>query len=131
MMRPSSLPVFALNALQKSMMLTPAWPSAGPTGGAGVALPPGICSLICPTTFFIPQPLRKPQRHRGTESLIGFAPNRSFQTSLPFLCVSVPLWLKLLDLQEVQLHRGGAAEDGHHDLQGVAVEVDLLHHPLE
>ena len=27
-------------------MLTPCWPSAGPTGGAGVAFPAGICSLI-------------------------------------------------------------------------------------
>src|SRR6516164_4072295 len=27
-------------------MLTPCWPSAGPTGGAGVACPPGHCSLI-------------------------------------------------------------------------------------
>src|SRR6266851_4140232 len=37
--------VFALNALQNSMMLTPCGPSAVPTGGAGVALPAGICSL--------------------------------------------------------------------------------------
>src|SRR5947209_17543877 len=44
--------VFALNALQKSMMLTPCWPSAGPTGGAGVALPAGICSFTWPITFF-------------------------------------------------------------------------------
>src|SRR5215475_1973186 len=44
--------VFALNALQKSMMFTPCCPSAGPTGGAGVALPAGICSLTCPITFF-------------------------------------------------------------------------------
>src|SRR5690606_19414352 len=27
-------------------------PSAGPTGGAGVAFPPGICNLTCLTTFF-------------------------------------------------------------------------------
>src|SRR4029453_14547078 len=53
MMRPSSFAVLALKALQKSMMLTPAWPSAGPTGGAGVAFPAGICSLIDPTTFFM------------------------------------------------------------------------------
>ena len=26
-------------------MLTPCWPRAGPTGGAGVALPAGICSF--------------------------------------------------------------------------------------
>ena len=37
--------VLALNALQNSMMLTPCGPSAVPTGGAGVALPAGICNL--------------------------------------------------------------------------------------
>src|SRR5437868_4671165 len=46
MMRPFWSPVWALNALQNSMMLTPCWPSAGPTGGAGLAWPPGIWSLI-------------------------------------------------------------------------------------
>ena len=38
--------VRALNALQNSMMFTPCWPSAGPTGGDGFACPAGICSLI-------------------------------------------------------------------------------------
>src|SRR6476646_10557368 len=61
MIRPSwSLPdILALNALQKSMMLTPCGPSAVPTGGAGVALPAGICSLTCAVTFFaiVPQSL--------------------------------------------------------------------------
>src|SRR5450755_20799 len=54
MMRPSwSLAeVLALNALQNSMMFTPCGPSAVPTGGAGVALPAGICNLTCPVTFF-------------------------------------------------------------------------------
>ena len=41
-MRPFWSAVWALNALQNSMMLTPCWPSAGPTGGAGFAWPPGI-----------------------------------------------------------------------------------------
>src|ERR1700746_2715955 len=44
--------VLALNSLQKPMILTPCWPSAGPTGGAGFACPAGICHLICPVTFF-------------------------------------------------------------------------------
>src|SRR3569623_668616 len=44
--------VRALNCLQNSMMLTCAWPSAGPTGGAGVALPASICSLTIALTFF-------------------------------------------------------------------------------
>src|SRR5438445_1809112 len=51
MMRPFSCAVCALNALQNSMMLTPCWPSAGPTGGAGLAWPPGIWSLISVRTF--------------------------------------------------------------------------------
>src|SRR5689334_11605311 len=34
------------------MMFTPCWPSAGPTGGAGLACPPGICSLMIVRTFF-------------------------------------------------------------------------------
>ena len=46
MIVPASCWVWALNALQNSMMLTPCWPSAGPTGGAGFAAPAGICSLI-------------------------------------------------------------------------------------
>src|SRR5512138_2797913 len=100
MIRPSSFCVLALNALQKSMMLTPAWPSAGPTGGAGVAFPAGICSLICPTTFFMKPTLLRPA-------------------------------LQLLDLEEVELDRRRPAEDGHHHLERVAVEVDLLHHALE
>ena len=45
MMSPCSFAVFALKALQKSMMLTPCGPSAVPTGGAGVACPAGIWSL--------------------------------------------------------------------------------------
>ena len=44
--------VRALNCLQNSMMLICAWPSAGPTGGAGVALPAAICSFTEPVTFF-------------------------------------------------------------------------------
>src|ERR1700681_3386942 len=43
--------VLALNALQNSMMLTPCGPSAVPTGGAGVALPAGICNFTLPVTF--------------------------------------------------------------------------------
>src|SRR6266567_1516434 len=44
--------VFALNCLQKSMMLTPWGPSAVPTGGAGVALPAANCSLMVVCIFF-------------------------------------------------------------------------------
>src|SRR5690349_5526812 len=34
------------------MMLICAWPRAGPTGGAGVALPASICNLTDVCTFF-------------------------------------------------------------------------------
>src|SRR5580698_4844256 len=50
--------VAALNSLQKAMMLTPCWPRAGPTGGAGLACPAGICNLICPVIFFAIKNLR-------------------------------------------------------------------------
>ena len=33
-------------------MFTPAWPRAGPTGGAGVALPAGTCSFTILVIFF-------------------------------------------------------------------------------
>src|SRR5437879_4899758 len=51
-MRPFSAAVWALKALQNSMMFTPCWPSAGPTGGAGLAWPPGIWSFMSVMTFF-------------------------------------------------------------------------------
>src|SRR5215475_15207965 len=51
-MSPSWEPVWALKPLQNSMMFTPCWPSAGPTGGEGLALPAGICSFTIACTFF-------------------------------------------------------------------------------
>ena len=44
--------VRSLYSLTNCMMLTPCCPSAGPIGGAGVACPAGICSLIIVCTFF-------------------------------------------------------------------------------
>src|SRR5580698_6031596 len=59
-----SLPcVLALNSLQNAMMLMPCGPRAGPTGGAGLALPAASCSLTIPETFFamtVPSLLREP-----------------------------------------------------------------------
>jgi hypothetical protein len=45
MINPAWLCVLELNALQNSMMFAPCCPSAGPIGGAGVALPAGTCSF--------------------------------------------------------------------------------------
>src|SRR3989344_4280679 len=49
---PASGFVCVLNWLTNSPMLTPAGPSAVPTGGAGVAAPAGICNLIILVTCF-------------------------------------------------------------------------------
>src|SRR4029453_12141110 len=84
--------VRALNCLQNSMMLMPCCPSAGPTGGAGVALPALHCSF--------------------TIAVIGLA---------------IACSLDGLDLQEVQLHWRGAAEDADHDLHLAPLVVDFIH----
>ena len=39
--------------------------------------------------------------------------------------------LQFLDLQEIQFDRCRPAEDGHHDLERVAIEVDLVHRAVE
>src|SRR5213594_874109 len=73
MMDPSWLWVLALNCLQNSIMFTPCCPRAGPTGGAGLAFPAGICNLTRVLTSFAktcpfplqPLDLRKPQLDRS------------------------------------------------------------------
>src|SRR5262245_14084740 len=99
MTRPDCACVRALNCLQNSMMLMPCWPSAGPTGGAGVAAPALHCSL--------------------TMAVIGFAISGLLEP------------LDRLDLEEVQLHRGRAAEDADHHLHLAALVVDFVHHARE
>src|SRR5262247_1654036 len=101
--------VFALKALQKSMMLTPCCPSAGPTGGAGVALPAGICSFTWPITFFAIT--SSPSLNAGHPRL---------QTPLRFL-----------HLQEVELNRRGPSEDRDHHFERVAIRVHFVHDPGE
>src|SRR2546428_11549744 len=53
MVGPACACVWALTALQTSMMLTPRCPSAGPPGGLGCAAPAGIWSLISAMPFFM------------------------------------------------------------------------------
>src|SRR3990172_10838452 len=83
------------------MMLTPCCPSAGPTGGAGLALPPTICSLTIARTFFATWILRL------------------------YLRIRSPTDLDLLDLLEAQLRRGVPSKDGHHHLELALLYVDL------
>ena len=44
--------VLALKALQNSIIFSPFWPNAGPTGGDGLAFPAGICNFIYPLISF-------------------------------------------------------------------------------
>src|SRR5262245_37797196 len=82
------------------MMLTPCWPSAGPTGGAGVAAPALICSLMIAASFFL----------GGMRVFLGVSGWRSV----------------LLDLAERQLDRGLPAEDLDETLDPLGVGVDLV-----
>src|SRR5579863_8381170 len=52
MTMPTWLAVRSLYSLQDAMMLTPCGPSAVPIGGAGLALPAGICSFTTALTRF-------------------------------------------------------------------------------
>src|SRR5512133_2981865 len=107
--------VDALNALQNSMMLTPRWPSAGPIGWLGLALPAGTCSLIKPTIFFAIMSL--------LVGASGLAPS-PVEHRYNFDC-GLPL-LRLLDLSELQFHRRRAAKDRHRYAQLRLVVVDVF-----
>src|SRR5919106_5480571 len=116
MISPSSLLVFALKFLQKSMMFTPCGPRAVPTGGAGVAFPAAIWSFTIACTFFAivfswrspasparlahfaARPLRRPLRCVRVLALSGRA------KALRYGCRSAALQgcLQFLDLQRDQ-----------------------------
>src|SRR5450432_3867982 len=95
------------------MMLTPCWPRAGPTGGAGVAAPAWICSLMRAATFFLGgiSVLARSGLVVGVLKLVRRVAGSSR--------------LDLRDLAEGQLDRGLAAEDRDQDLELLAVCADL------
>src|SRR5262245_51810528 len=65
----SGLAVFSLNCLTNPAMLTPCGPSAVPTGGAGVAPPPGHWILtIAVTCLAIGSPVQRPAARAGPGS---------------------------------------------------------------
>src|SRR5215218_1886674 len=106
---PMSPCVWALNALTNSMMLMPCWPSAGPTGGAGDAWPPGACSLIVVSTFL------------AIDFAFAFQAIELLRRRSP----SATLRSDLLHLVVADLHRGLATEDGYQHLELGRVLVDL------
>src|SRR5690606_19882199 len=118
--------VCALKALQNSMMLRPRWPSAGPMGGEGFALPAGTCSLMKPMIFFATMALPGFKRTRSDRALpVSFgretAPGHRAPPSGAAEKAS-----GLLDLAEIQFHRGGAPEDEHRDPDLALLVVHFL-----
>src|ERR1700712_395064 len=109
------------------MMLTPCWPSAGPTGGAGVPAPALICSLTTADSrlFFGGIPTassRSFSEHRARPDRGPVSP------PAPWIERRGTLWCSrsdLRDLVEPELDRGLAAEDGDQDLDLLGVDVDL------
>src|SRR6185436_2888221 len=75
-----------LNSLQKAMMLMPCGPSAVPTGGAGLALPAGICSLTNPVAFFAIELLL------NHPSFDGRSPTGCFRVGVVADCFWVERW---------------------------------------
>src|SRR5262245_12264537 len=112
MISPACSRVASLNCLTNAAMLTPCAPSAGPTGGAGVACPAGHCSLILVVIslamrrFLLVGSAVRPAR-RGTRPSDG------------------------LDLPVLQLDGGRAAEDRDDDLHRALLRVHLVHDAVE
>src|SRR5687768_16706634 len=110
--------VCALYCLQNSMMLTPCWPSAGPTGGAGVAAPAWICSLMTAASFFLGG-MSGSFVVTVAAGFYGVAPRSGTILSYVRTC------LDLLHLVERELDRCLPAEDRDQDLELLRVGVDL------
>src|SRR5262245_57021328 len=92
------------------MMFTPCWPRAGPTGGAGLAAPAWICSLMRPATFFFAAMVRV----------------------IRVVVVRQRRWrLVLDDLVERQLDGGLAAEDLDQARDALRLDVDLRDRRME
>src|SRR5664280_2652809 len=111
--------VCALKFLQNSMMLTPCWPSAGPTGGAGLAAPAGICNLITAASFFFLGGMRP----LASGAWFGWSAGIDQQAGIS---TSSKCSLNLGHLVERQLDRRLPAEDRHQHLELLGVRVDLV-----
>src|SRR5215470_17806374 len=101
--------VRSLNWDTNCPMFTPCWPSAGPTGGAGVACPPVTCKRICAVTCrAIPDVLvlgsgrsrsRLARSHQMANGGVG--PVRLLYGAVPTLVLL--LYLNVLDLPILQI----------------------------
>src|SRR6185437_5648509 len=131
------------------MMLRPRWPSAGPIGGDGLALPAGTWSLIIPTIFLaianpdvlavcrnLPRkPSFRPQCSGESEPTnTGRCPwLPAFAGTTAEEAVRPDTWRPshLLDLRVLQFDRRCPAEDRHRDLDPRLLLVDLLDDAVE
>src|SRR5262249_38665853 len=110
-------------------MFTPCWPSAGPTGGAGVACPPGhwsftfaVTTLAIAARFLLEGDGRSIQRVRSSGACHEA---RGWLTSYPG-GLSDPLHLPVFEVD-----RGRPVEDDQHDLDQAAGLDDLVDGALE
>src|SRR5579883_2218162 len=108
--------VLALNCLQKSMMLTPCGPSAVPTGGAGVALPAGNCSLMVVCSFF--------------GGIFLLPQNFSWRGPGP-ANPGFPRSAELFHACEIEFHRRGTSENRDGNLEPAVVVVNFLDRAVE
>src|SRR5712691_8107211 len=104
------------------MMLTPCWPSAVPTGGAGVACPALIWSLTIARTFL---------RLRGAASAIFPFPSCGSCGRVRPASRRRPFRLRLRHLVEGELDRRLPVEDVDQDLELRLLDVDLRDGALE
>src|SRR6266404_1159035 len=117
--------VFALNCLQKSMMLTPWGPRAVPTGGAGDALPAASCNLIVVCIFFGAMFLYL----KSLSSSPDYIPVQPAERDSS--CSAKTSLAQLLDAGKIQFHRRRASENRHRNLQPAVVVVDFFHGAVE
>src|SRR5262249_47470507 len=119
--------VRSLNWETNCPMFTPCWPSAGPTGGAGVAAPPGTWSLIWAVTCFAIVLLRIADwRLQIGDCRMVFQSAISNLQSAILLCG--------FHLPVLELDRHGPAEDGQLDAHlplGLEQLLDLALHAGE
>src|SRR5580658_11331946 len=118
--RPSSSfgEVRALNCLQNSMILSCAWPSAGPTGGAGVAFPAAICNFTNPVTFFAMIPSRTSNADCQFPIADRVPENRRLEIENALR--------HFLHLVKLQLHRSRAAKNCDHHLHRLAILIHFV-----
>src|SRR3954465_4451846 len=128
--------VWALYALQNSMMFTPCGPRAVPTGGAGVAAPAWSCTLTSAAIFFFGGMLLLFLSRGHDEEYVVRLCHRAAARGQPNHCAAIPAEPEiavgrargasdLLDLAEAELDRGLAAEDLDERLDPLGLRVDL------